>query len=139
VVLLLGVTTAYPTLRMSTSRSPFPQASLAPLTHNRSSAAVLVHPSMMRPAARATLALNTTHLAISFLVLLALLALPEQAHAIKAGRTYRTEEEKRETYQLEVARPLPPMVRPVICVLPRRQKLTPLMVETQAWLPRLAR
>ena len=42
------------------------------------------------------------------------------------------------TYQLEVAL-LPFLESPVIWVLPRRQKLWPLTVETQGWLPRLAR
>jgi hypothetical protein len=48
------------------------------------------------------------------------------------------EERKKGTYQLEVA-VLPFLARPVICVLPRRQKLWPLTVATQGWLPRLAK
>jgi hypothetical protein len=60
---------------------------------------------------------------------------PKQAARRQPGRE---EERKKGTHQLEVA-VLPFLARPVICVLPRRQKLWPLTVATQGWLPRLAK
>jgi hypothetical protein len=65
-------------------------------------------------------------------------ASPKQATRRQGRDGGGKKERKKGTHQLEVA-VLPFLARPVICVLPRRQKLWPLTVATQGWLPRLAK
>jgi hypothetical protein len=85
---------------------------------------------MMRPAPRATFALGNN--------VNQLLCSARSSPNKKKTSSSKTGQKTTVTYQLEVAL-LPFLERPVIWVLPRRQKLWPLTVETQGWLPRLAR